>query len=206
MKRALLSTLLVVFLSAGCEQPNMDMGMPQKPKPYPELAKLEPLIGNWSGTADMVEPSPADMKKMMDKMMEKMPKDQMMPEMSTSFLGGETYEWALGGMYLKGTSWHELPSGEHAHYDQYITWDPRVKKYHAWYFGDMGESGEGWWTPPKESGDPFIVKAKGRGLQGSMRGKGTFRLIGDDTMEWTWSEHRGGQKFKLKGTSKRQKE
>ena len=128
MKRAVYSTLLIAFLSAGCEQPHMDMGMPQKPKPHPQLAKLEPLVGNWVGTAEMVEPSPAEMKAMMEKMMAKMPKDQMMPEIATSFIGGETYEWDLNGIYLKGTGWHQLPSGEHAHFVQYVTWDPRSKK------------------------------------------------------------------------------
>lgn len=185
---------VTAVLMAGCEKPEWSMGPPKKPRPAPELAKLERMIGTWSGTAEIVSPSPEEMKKMMPEGAEEMP---------STFAGGNEARWSLDGMFLRQEGWHEMGEGQRATYLEFITWDPKVKKYHNWYFSDWGESGEGWMTADSD-GSTFHIKTTGKDANGdSKRGKGSFTFVNDDTMTWEWSETGPKGKMKLKGTSKR---
>ena len=96
----------VLVLLSGCANPKMSMEMPKKPTPGPEMAKLAVLLGEWEGTANMVEPSPEEMKAFM-------PEGEEMP---SSFAGVTNYTWALDGMYLKGEGWHEMGDGQRMNY------------------------------------------------------------------------------------------
>lgn len=197
MRRSLLLIPLIAVLGCAQQQTSMDM-MTEKPKPAPELAKLDRLVGQWSGTAEMVYPSPEEMRK-------KMPPGEEMP---TYFKGGGKWEWVLGGMFLKSEGWHEMPGGERAHYLEFLTWDPTIKKYHSWYFSDTGESGEGTVTF-SDDGRIMYWKAKGIKPGGKkMQGHGTMTFIDDNTLEWNWTESEGlfgTNKMELKGTSRRQR-
>jgi hypothetical protein len=167
----------------------------QKPDPGPELARLGPMIGTWSGTAEMVSPSPEEVKK-------------TMPEgsgrMGTAFKGGGKFEWALDGMFLKGEGWHEMGDGRRIRYVEYITWDPKAKKYRNWWFNDWGSHGQGGMAfDPDET--TLRVKTETVNAQGApTHRERTMTLVDDNTMEWTWSEDGPMGKIKLKGTSRRQ--
>jgi hypothetical protein len=195
MSRWLLSMMVALGLVAGCAQPQHKMAEHKKPIPAPEMAKLQCWIGNWTGTAEMVSPSPEEMRK-------KMPEGAK--EMPTTFAGGEKWELALGGMFLKCEGWHEMCEGQKAAYIHYMTWDPKAKKYHGWFFSDWGEIGESWMTLDAD-GKTFRGVDKGTDAQGQrMQGEGTMTLVDDKTMEWTWTGCGPEGKMKFKGTSKRQ--
>ena len=100
MPRFVIAMCALIF-AAGCQPPKMSMEeMMAKPERSAELAKLDRFLGTWSGTAEMVSPTVAEMNEMIT--------DGPMPE---SFKGGETYEWVLDGRFLKGEGWHEMPDG-----------------------------------------------------------------------------------------------
>jgi hypothetical protein len=168
----------------------------QKPSPAPEMAKLARFIGTWSGSAEIVSPSHEEMKA-------EMPEGEEMP---SSFAGGGTYDWTLGGMYLRGEGWHEMGDGQRANYVEYWAWNPKVKKYRTWYFGDWGDSGEGWaWF---DQDHPDVMRLKGTttdALGRKGRGHGMMTFIDDNSYEWSWCERGPMGKMKFEGTSKRER-
>ena len=103
MLRNTLSVLCVVALVGGCGQPKWSDEFPQQPTPGPEIQKLARLVGSWTGTAEMVTPSPEEMRAAMPEGSEE--------DIPSSFAGGGTFEWDLNGMFLVGRSWHEM--GQH---------------------------------------------------------------------------------------------
>lgn len=195
MIRSYCLALSVAVCLSGCGRSKWAMEAPKKPTAAPEMKKLERMLGSWAGTAEMVEPSPEEMKK-------RMPEGSK--EMPTSFKGGGKSDWALGGTYLKSEGWHEMGNNEKATYVEYITWDADKGKFHSWYFGDNGEYGQGWMTFDAD-GNTFHMKARGVNFSGKpMSGKGTMRFVGNDTIEWKWSESAGlFHKMSIKGTNKR---
>jgi hypothetical protein len=83
----------------------------QAPAPAPELKKLEPMVGNWSGKGTMTEPS------------------EPTPTV-TSWEGSGTYSWAMDGHFLRGDfsiafQGHELPIVMRS----YLGWDRENKRY-----------------------------------------------------------------------------
>ena len=195
MYRFLLLSLIAVGLLAGCAQQQPKMEEMKKPTPAPELAKLQCWIGAWSGTAEIVSPSPEEMKKMMPTGSKEMPK---------SMAGAEKVEWVLGGMFLKSEGWHDMGEGLRENYVHYVGWDAIAKKYHSWFFSDWGNTGEGWMTMDAD-GKTCHVTEKGMDAKGqSSTGEGTMTFIDDKTIEWTWTENAPQGQMKLKGTSKKQ--
>ena len=196
MGRRFILTLCAVGLVGGCAQPQWAMEPPKKPTPGAELMKLSRLLGSWSGTAEMVSPSPEEMKATMPEDAEEMP---------SSFAGAGKAEWTLGGMFLTSEGWHEMGEGERMNYVEYWTWNPKAKKYRTWYFSDWGESGQGWAWFDAADGDIMRFKSTGIDAQGvTKRGKGMMTFTDDDTYDWCWSESGPGGKMKFKGTAKRQ--
>ncbi|MGB2984416.1 MAG: hypothetical protein WBE26_00920, partial [Phycisphaerae bacterium] len=188
-------TLCALGLVGGCAQPQW-AEPPKKPTPGAELMKLSRLLGTWSGTAEIVSPSPEEMKAAMPEDAEEMP---------SSFAWAGKAEWTLGGMFLTSEGWHEMGEGERMNYVEYWTWDPKAKKYRTWYFSDWGESGQGWAWFDAADGDTMRFKATGIDAQGgTKRGKGMMTFTDDDTYEWTWSESGSDGKMKFEGTAKRQ--
>jgi hypothetical protein len=195
MYRSLFVLLIAVGLLAGCAQPQPQMEEMNKPVPAPELAKLQPWIGNWSGTAEMVSPSPEEMKKMMPPGSKEMPK---------SMAGAEKVEWALGGMFLKSEGWHDMCEGQRENYVHYAAWDAAAKKYHGWYFSDWGNTGESWMTMDAD-GKTYHMTEKAMDAKGqASTGEGMMTFVDDKTIDWTYTMNGPQGKMKLKGTSKKQ--
>ena len=181
MRGVLFAVLGSAVLLAGCAAPVMDMSEPPERPAVPcEMKKLECLVGKWESTAEMPCPETGE---------------------PMTYAGGNETEWALGGMFLKVKSWHEMGEGERKHYVEYITWDPKAQKFHAWYFSDWGNYGESWSTT---DGECWQFKGKGCDASGAKSTSGgEWKFVDDDTMEWTWWEKGPQGKMELKGTSKR---
>jgi hypothetical protein len=206
MARILLIVLVAAAFTVGCAQPQdqmcMDMKKPEVPK---EMAKLQPFVGSWTGTGEMVKPTKEEMKKAMEKMPPPKPGAEAPKEMPTKFAGAGKYEWALGGMYLKSEGWHEMGEGQRATEVSYTTWDPKAGKFHMWSVDDWGNRGEGWLTLDAD-GKTFHVKGQMCSLDGkTMSYEGQMTVVNADTMEWTWKMAGPGGGMEYKGLDKRQK-
>ena len=198
--------IAVLLAMCGCSQtrevqvagkqnggPPQGMDMKQPPVP-PQMAKLDAWLGSWTGTAEMISPSPEEMKKT------GMPSENI----PSSMKGEQKVEKVLGGMYVREEGWHEMGPGQRDSYVMYTTWDGKAGKYRNWYFGDWGESGAGSMTLSAD-GKTWMVEADTTDAHGQKsKGKGTMKLVGEDTMEWTWTESGPMGKMEMKGTNKRQ--
>ena len=176
------------------EGPDAVMERPGKPKPAPELAELGRLLGSWSGSAELVSPAP-------EAMMDKVP--QHSEGIPTSFQGGGTYEWVLGGMFLRGEGWHEMGRGQRIHYLEYIAWDAKAKEYRSWWFSDSGERGQGRITLSEDGRTLFM---RGDALDAHGASKSSERrmtFVANNAIEWTWVRDTPAGKMKLKGKSRR---
>jgi len=185
MRKLLGAVLCMSFFVAGCGEPKMTMmEPPQKPVPPPELAKLEPWVGTWTGSAEFVMP------------------EQMGGE---KYAGGGTNSWTMDGMFLKGDGWHEMGEGVRAQYVEYWTWDPKAKKYRSWYFSNQGEFGQGWGNFAAD-GKTMHSSFKGCDVMGNtMSGEGEMTMVNDRNMEWEFSMKSSNMgKMKMKGTSQKQ--
>lgn len=184
------------LLAVGCMKPEPEMmGPPKKPSQPPEMKVFAPLIGTWTGTAEMIEPSAEEMKK-------HMPPGSPEPQMT--YAGGGTYKWDINDLYVHAEGWHDMGEGEKAHYHELIGWNPVKKMYHSWYVSDYGERGDGWMTASAD-GMKFTVKTSGLGMGGKpAKGEGTMTIVDDNTVEWTWTENGAMGRMKMKGTMKKQ--
>lgn len=197
MFRATVLLACLLVCSAGCEQMKkvttksqpMAMEDMKKPAPPVQLKQLEPFIGSWEGTAQVVPPanSPAATQPVM------------------TYKGGGSHEWALDGMAMKSTGWHEMPNNQKATFIEYMTWDAGARKFRSHYVSDWGDSGDGWmWTDP--GGQTFHWTAKGVNAQGQKSSmSGTSTLVDSNTMTWSFTESGPMGKMEMKGTSKRVK-
>ena len=142
MRGVLFAVLGSAVLLTGCAEPVMDISAPPERPGVPcEMKKLECLVGTWEGTAEMPCPETGE---------------------PMTFAGGYEAEWALGGMFLKSKAWHERGEGQKEQMVEFITWDPKAKKYHGWYFSDWGRYGESWSTTDGE-----CWQGKGKGYDAS---------------------------------------
>ena len=85
------------------------------------------------------------------------------------------------------------------------TWDAKAKKYRSSWADDWGTTGRATAKYDDET-RTWTMKAKGTGPMGKSVGKGTATFVGDDTVEWTWTEWDSLHLMKVfegKGTSKR---
>ncbi len=192
MRRAAGSFILLsLSMIVGCQQPHKEHatagGPPRKPARPAELAKLEPMVGHWRGTAEVVFPE--------------IPKNSGKQE---SFVGESTSAWAMDGMWLKTDGWHEMPDGQKQSYIEYITWDAKANKFHSFYMSDWGDCGESWMSVSAD-GKQFDVLSTGANHEGkSRKGQGSMTLVDHNTMKWTWSETGPDGTMKIQGTSTRQ--
>jgi hypothetical protein len=189
---------LVLIAAAGCEQMKMtgkkyapaepmslaDMKKPSQPV---QMKQLDPFIGTWEGTAEMVP----------------LLGSAAATQPVQSFRGGVTTEWALDGMAVRSGGWHEMPDGQRSNSIEYITWDSRAQKFRTYYTSDWGDTGVGlMWADP--GGQMFHWTAKGinaRGQTSSM--SGTSTVVDKNTMNWTFIENGPMGSMTMKGTSKR---
>jgi len=195
MKRYALLALCVFSLIGGCAEPQWP-SEPQRPKPGPEMETLKKLVGNWTGTARIVCPSPEEMKKHMP---------EGSPEMPSEFKGESHFEMGLGGLFLKGMGWHEMGNNEKSQFEEYWMWDPSENKYRTWYFSDLGEYGTGcaWYCPKCQT---FVFEAEGGDMSGGeMTGSGSMTVVDAEHLTWTWCEEGRMGKICLEGSSTRKK-
>ena len=193
-----------LMLGVGCAKMRGAMGMDkgsgaqagadpmQKPAPSPEMKRLELFVGTWTGTAEMVTPP-------------KMPRKDAGPAtapattMPTTYNGGSTGEWALGGMALRTHGWYEMPNGQRVNYLEYWMWDPQAKKYRTLFMSEMGEYGQGWLTA-----DEAFKNFTYTGKSNRSKVNGTMRMTDERTMEWNMTEKGPHGKMQMKGTSRKQ--
>ncbi len=188
---ALLTCLVII---GGCAQPQGPMGPPTRPEVPSQMAQLEPFMGNWSGTAEMVSPSAEEMKAMM-------PEGEGAGDAPMTFEGANNNSWALNGMFMVGEGWHAMGPDEKMHYTEYWAWDAKAGKFHTWFFTDWGEIGEGWATVSPD-GKTFNVTATGSDSDGNpTKGSGSLTFTSDGTMEWSWAETNKGGRMEFKGVS-----
>ena len=202
MNRSMVSVICCfgLMLGVGCEQMKstfsrnkskpVSMDEMKRPAPPVQLKQLEPFIGSWEGTAEMVPD----------------PKSPAATQPAQTFKGAGTSEWTMDGMAMKSTGWHEMPNDQKANYIEYVVWDANAKKFRSYYVSDWGENGSGWmWLDP--DGRTFHWTGKGVNAQGqnsSMSGTSTLE-DGGNTMSWRMTERSPMGKMELKGTSKRVK-
>ena len=169
----------------------------QKPSAPVEMNQLKLFAGTWEGTAEIVSPT--------REQIEKWGGGKMLEQMPETLRGGGVTKFELNGMFLMSDGWHDMTKDTRARYVEYVTWDPKWRRFKSWYFSDMGEYGTGCWIPSKD-GRSFKIRGKGRKADGSrMSASGTMHLPDDDTIEWTWKEGGLFTSMKLKGTSHRVK-
>lgn len=187
-----------LMLGVGCAQMKSTFGM-DKPKdmeaemkragPPVQLKQLEPFIGTWEGTAEMVPD----------------PKSPAATQPVETYKGGGKSEWALDGRAMVSTGWHDMPDGQKANYVEYVLWDANAKKFRTYFMSDWGENGSGWmWADP--DGQTFHWSANGvdaHGHKSSMTGTST--VVDGNTMNWRFSQKGPMGKMNMKGTSKRVK-
>jgi len=196
MVRRLVMVMCAVGLAGGCTQSRWAMEPPQKPGVAPQMAQLQRLIGNWSGHAEMVEPS-------REAMLAMMPENER-HEMPEKYAGGGSWEWALGGMALRGDGWYEMGPGQKVNYVEFWTWDAKNNRFRTWFASDWGETGEGW-AKFNPDGNSMTMNATMRDADGTGKsGSGTFTFLDNNTMEWTYAEKGSHGNMRLRGVSKRQ--
>jgi hypothetical protein len=194
--RPLLSVLLVAPLAA-CASEKMNMTpSTAMAKPAPQMAELDRFMGTWTGTAEIVSGKEAMM--------------AMMKEMNPSFTGDmmpckseTTFEWDLGGMFMRSEGWHEMMPGMTEGYVEYYAWDPTMKKYHNWYFSTSGETGDGWMTMMPD-GKTFDMTWDSMMADGTTsKGGGKMMLTDPQTMTWTMYMDTDHGRVEMRGTSKK---
>jgi len=203
MRTAITMTLGLMFLmTTACSEHTgrthdhaAGADMMKKPDPAPEMKKLQRMVGRWTGTAEMIEPTREEMAK-------QMPEGEQMGDMK--FAGGGTTDWVMEGHFLKSEGWHEMGPGQRMNMVEYITWDAGVGKYRSYWFSDWGEVGEGTMTMSAD-GNTMTFKSEGFNAHGERsKGSGTMKFVNNNTIEWTWTEKGPEGTMKLKGTSRRQ--
>lgn len=186
--------LMLAFFT-GCQEvkkmtgqaPAMSMEDMTRPTQPVQMKQLEPFIGTWEGTAEMVPPagSPAA------------------TQPAKTFKGGGVSEWTLDGRAMKSTGWHEMPDGQRATYIEYVMWDADEKKFRSVYLSDWGDFGTGWMWPSAD-GQTFHFTGRGtnaKGQHSSMSGSST--VVDANTMKWNFTEHGPMGRMEMRGTSTR---
>ncbi len=187
--------LLPLTVLVGCMRPTMPIEPPQKPAAPCELKMLEPMVGTWTGTGEMIEPCPEKMKAMM-------PEGER-DKFQSTFSGGWKTEKTLDGMAFKSEGWYEMGEGMKVNYVEYMTWNAAKKKFQSMYVSDWNESGIGWMTPCPD-GQCFCSEAEGIDATGKKKKMtGCMKFVDKDTIDWTFTEHGPYGKMVMKGTSKR---
>lgn len=195
MPRKAWTLLLLPIFAIGCQQP--EMHWPPAVPPVPDQMKqLDQFVGSWTGTCEFVKPTAEEMRKMVVAEDAKNVPDQMSGEM--------TAKMEMNGRYLRTEGWHDFGGGSKSHMVEYYTYDPAIKKFRTWYFGDTGEFGSGTMTPSKD-GKTFTFAGSGFSAEGQkVSFKGSMTFVGNDLITWEWSESMGLMEiFKIKGNSKR---
>lgn len=183
---------LASLLAAGCAHAPRATEYVGTPAPSKEMAKLERLVGAWTGTAEFVSggPTPA----VAGSGIEKVP---------VSMKGESVASWIFGGAMLKSAGWHETPDGKKEHFVEYVAWDSKAGTYRAWWFSDSGQRGEGTMTI---EGNTLRSTFEGVGPDGTVsKGNGASTFMGENLVRWTWTEMGPEGEVRLEGTMTRKR-
>lgn len=190
MIRRRLSGMSVIALlaAAGCQQgPPKGMSMEDMMKPPPraaELDRLESLVGNWEGTGECKMGGSNE---------------------TIATRGSNTVRWDCEKRVLVEHWEGEMGEGNKMRGIGIWTWDPEVKKYRMWWFDNFGGTGEGLATY-NDSTRTWTMQAKSKSPMGKTAGKGTVKMVDNNTMNYTWEEWNSWKTQKMmemNGTSKR---
>ena len=193
MHRLTIAALCIGMLTAGCSMSHHEddpQSEPQEAQPteaMPEMAKLERLVGIWSGSGQISAPAPED------------------GQAISSPLESEVEcEWTLGGTFLETEWWDQTADGQTSQTVVLITWDPHEEQHHMWRFSSSGGHGDGPVTFTTDA-DTLRLKVKGRDGNGErVNCRGTLTFVDDNTIEWTWDREGPEGDTQLKGTLRRQ--
>lgn len=155
---------------------------PQRPV---ELDKLNFLVGTWKGTSESTMAG---------------------IEGTMKGTGESTISWEADGWCLVERAKFDGPMGT-MHAVGVWTYDAKAKKYRVHFFDDWGGVATGTASHNAKTGT-WKMQYKSKGPLGDSVGIGTFTLVDDDKIEWTWQEWDGLKMVKymdMKGTNTRQK-
>jgi hypothetical protein len=192
-----------LFLSVGCARMRTAMGMNspeqaqanlvQKPAPAEEMAMLQPLVGDWEESAEMITPDPQRWKQYI-------PGGRDVPE---TFRGHSTFKWDFDGMALRNEGWHEMLNLEKNQWVEYWTWDPKARKFRTSFLSNWGHNGTGW-AEVDPDGKTFHMHGQTYNARGQRsKYNGMMRLQDDNSMSFDITEQGPRGKARYKGTSKR---
>ena len=185
-----LSGMCAVALAAvvGCQQgppKGMSMDEMMKPPPRPaELDRLGSLVGSWEGSGEC---------KMAGQ------------DKSITNKGSNTVTWDCDKRVLVERWEGEMGEGNKMHGIGVWTWDSEDKKYKIYWFDNFGGTGEGEATY-NDATRTWTMNSESEGPMGKTVGKGTIKMVDNNTMDYTWEEWNGWKTQKMmemKGTSRR---
>lgn len=177
-------------------KPAADFDPMKKPAQPEQMKKLERLVGNWTWSGEMVEPTK-------EEMMKHLPPGAKAPPTTASGTG--KYEFTLGGMVLRETGSMDMGEGMKMSFEGLWVWDAKAGNYAIHSVSDWGENGIGSASSCGDC-DGFCMKGAAVDLHGmTKRYEGCMRFIDKDTLEWAMTERGPMGKMTFKGTSKRAK-
>lgn len=182
------SLAFVMSACAGC-MPTMSVEVMEQMQPQRpvELEKLNMFEGRWEGTG---EAKIAGL-------------DEVL-----SMKGGWQADWECDGWYLVSREEFEMGESGKVKGLGLWTWDPKRNTYRTLWFGAAGAMVDAT-TTYDEPTRTWTLKFKGDSPAGATAGRGCVKMVGDDTMEWTWDEWprwdflRLFKSTEMKGTYKR---
>ena len=164
------ATSLACAVLVGC-MPEMTIEQMKEMRPERpvELDRLNMFAGTWEGVGE------AEMGGL---------------EEVTKSTSKTTREWACDGWCLVERGTMEFGDMGKMHFMGIWTWDAKSRKYRTSWADDFGSIAYG---VAKYDGETrtWTIKAKSKGGMGKTVGKGTFKFVDDDTMEWSWTERAG---------------
>lgn len=202
MSRRAYVLLISLVLMTGCQRRMMAFrdeipAMPTKPAPFPEMRMLEPMVGTWTGSGELVDPSPEELRAMMP--------ESERANFESTFAGGSTTKMILDGAVMQSEGWYEMPGNQKGSYVEMWTWDPREGRFRTWFSSDWLETGTGWVTPSAD-GRCFHVRGTSHDAMGmKKRFEGCMCMTDNDTMEWDFTERGPMGRMTMHGSSQRQK-
>ncbi len=186
-----LASILSAGVIAGCQQPAGDMEHKGPPPRPAELDKLNPWVGTWNGSGDITVYTPKGPKTM-------------------KTTGTEHWAWACDNRFLMAN--FEWSMGDNANEKHQgiamMTWNPKEKEFRSWEFMGDGTVNRGEMKYDEKAG---LWRMEGKGTDPMTgqptRGGGTAKMVGDKTMEWSftmWDCLKLSKKMEGKGTSTKQ--
>lgn len=174
----------VAFSGEG-DQEKPETKVAEAPPPPKELEALEAFAGGWKSVVEFL---PA------------------MLGQAGKGASHSTSEWVLDHRFLMtmGTTISSFGTYEHI---SLMTYDPMMKSYRSFTFDNQGMYDVATVTHEPDTNTWTMISEGFEIMSGKpARNKTTIRVIGDDKIEWEWSQKpEGSTEFKLlmKGTDKR---